>query len=51
MAVSYIRIGDVYLKTGLKNKARYYYEKAIDICGRNLEDLKKVAEDRLEKVR
>ena len=51
MAVSYIRIGDVYLKTGLKDKARNYYGKAIDICGRNLEDLKKVAEERMEKVK
>ncbi len=46
IAISYIRIGDVYIKMKLKDRARKHYQKAIDMCGRGLEELRKVAIDR-----
>ncbi len=48
IAISYIRIGDTYIKLGLKDKAREYYNKARDMCGRGLEELRKVAVDRMK---
>lgn len=46
--VSNIRIGDAYFHMGRKEQADGYYNKALDLCGRGLEELKKVIEERLK---
>ncbi len=47
IAVSYVRMGDVYIKMKLPEKAKEYYRKTIALCGRSMGTLKKVATDRL----
>jgi tetratricopeptide (TPR) repeat protein len=47
IVVSYVRMGDVSIKMKLPEKAKEYYRKAIALCGRGMEGLKKVATDRL----
>ena len=51
VALSYVRIGDVYAKGGDKAKAVEYYEKAIGLCGREFEELKKVTKERLASLK
>lgn len=46
-AVACVRMGDVYIKMNLSDKAKECYRKAIALCGRGMEALKKVATDRL----
>jgi tetratricopeptide (TPR) repeat protein len=48
IAIAYIRMGDVYIKMKLQEKARECYGKAAALCGRGMDDLRKVATDRLE---
>ena len=47
IAISYVRIGDVYIKLKDKKEAQRYYGKALDACGSGFEELKKVVRDRL----
>jgi len=47
IALVYIRIGDLYVKTRQMDIANSYYRKAIETCDRTLGDLKKIAEERL----
>jgi len=47
VAISYLRIGDVYSKLKKPEEAKRYYKKAIGLCGRNMDDLRKIATDRL----
>jgi tetratricopeptide (TPR) repeat protein len=47
LAIARIRMGDVYIEMGLREKARESYEKAISLCGRGMDQLKRIAEDRL----
>ena len=47
IAISYIRIGDIYMKLKNVEKAKEYYRNAISLCGRGMDLLKQVASDRL----
>lgn len=47
IAISYVRIGDVYIKLKDQETAKRYYQKAIDTCGSGFEELKEVARARL----
>jgi tetratricopeptide (TPR) repeat protein len=47
IAVSYVRMGDVYIKMKNFEKAKEYYGKALALCGRGMDGLKKIATDRL----
>lgn len=47
IAISYLRIGDVYIKSKDPEKAKAYYRRAADLCGAGMEELKKVAMARL----
>lgn len=49
MGIAYIRLGDIYLKLGQKERASAYYQKTIDVCGSKFEELKEVARERIEK--
>lgn len=52
IAISYIRMGDVYIKMKLKDRAKECYNKAIVFsCDRGLEELKKVAMERLNRLK
>ena len=48
IAISYIRIGDVYRRIKEDNKSKEYYNKALGLCGRGMEELRKVVQDRLK---
>jgi tetratricopeptide (TPR) repeat protein len=47
IAISYIRMGDVYMKTQSPDKAMEYYRRALGLCGRGMDDLKRVVADRM----
>ena len=47
VAIANIRMGDVLVKMGLKDKAKERYAKAATLCGRGMDQLKKIATDRL----
>ena len=47
VAMSYIRIGDVYLKLKELDRAKEYYRKSMDLCGTEFKELRKIAADRL----
>lgn len=47
IAIACIRMGDVSIKMGRQDKAREYYAKAVSLCGRGMDELKKIATDRL----
>lgn len=47
IAISYLRMGDVYIKMKLPDKAKEYYRKALGLCGRGMEQLKDIAAARL----
>jgi len=49
IAIIYVRMGDVYAKLNNADTTRMYYEKAIGLCGAGMEELKVVAEGRLNR--
>jgi tetratricopeptide (TPR) repeat protein len=46
IAIACIRMGDVYMKTGRRDRAREYYAKAAGLCGRGMDELKRIAVER-----
>jgi len=49
IGISYIRLGDMYLRLGDKANALVYYQKTIAVCGNKFEELKQVTRERIEK--
>lgn len=47
IAIIYLRIGDIYKRLNNLDMAREYYEKSVALCVPGMEDLKKIAMDRL----
>ncbi len=50
IAIAYMRIGDSYVNMGLKDKARIYYQKVIDMRRREVAILKNLAVERISKL-
>ena len=50
-AFAHIRIGDVYKKTGQTERAKEFYRKVVKVCGDDLHEAKKAAEERLNGVK
>lgn len=49
-AIALLRMGDVYVRMKDIGRAREYYRKALDLCGRGMEQLREVASRRLTAV-
>lgn len=48
IAISYIRIGDVYVKTGRQEEGIAYYRRAGETCGNGFPELKKIILERIK---
>ncbi|MBU0605373.1 MAG: tetratricopeptide repeat protein [Candidatus Omnitrophica bacterium] len=47
IAIAYVRVGDIYMRLKNPETAREYYERAMALCGRGMEELKRVVAGRL----